>query len=133
MLSTSEWNDAELKKNLYYNTLSDQPIGRDRRDPPRPRVLLMDVDLDLRAAPAGNEATLTVVETLVPIGQPLAALRAGPRSRRSTRSFGHNLTKRREHLLKVTDEAGRSCPSSTDYDEVAVQLAEPAPPIGRSS
>lgn len=125
VLSTSEWNDAELKKNLFYNTLSDQPIGRDRRDPPRPRVLLLDVDVDLRAS-AGNEAKLTVVETLAPIGQPLAALRLDLHSTVYT-VVGNHLATRREHLIQVTDEAGRSLPFAHRKDEVVIQLAEPAP------
>ena len=125
VLSTSEWNDAELKKNLFYNTLSDQPIGRDRRDPPRPRVLLVDVDVDLRAS-AGNEASLTVVETLAPLGQPLVALRLDLESTVYT-FVGQSLSARREHLVKVTDEAGRSLPFAHRKDEVVIQLAEPAP------
>ncbi len=126
ILTTSEWNDPELRKNLFLHTLSDQPIGRDRRDPPRPRALLVDVDVDLRAS-AGDEAALIVVETFVAIGQPLAALRLDLDSTVYT-FFGSNLATRHEHLRKVTDEAGRSLSFAHRKDEVVVQLAEPAPP-----
>ena len=57
-------------------TLSDQPIGRDRRDPPRPRFLLW-TSTSISAS-AGNDAT-SVLETLVPLGQPLSRLALGPR------------------------------------------------------
>ena len=85
----------------------------------------MDVDLDLRAS-AGNEAKLTVVETLAPIGQPLAALRLHLESTVYT-FVGQNLATRREHLIQVTDEAGRSLPFAHRKDEVVIQLAQPAP------
>ena len=124
VLEKSESNDPQLRDNLYEINLSEQPIGRDRRDPPKPRLLLTDVDVDLRAG-SGRNASMTVVETLVPVGRPLAAARLSLESTLYD-SFGRNLTKRRERLLKVTDEAGRSLPFVHDYDQALVQLAEPA-------
>jgi len=126
ILKPSEWDDPELRKYLYEVTLSDQPVGKDRRDPPTPRVVLSDVDLDLRAS-AGNDASMTVAEALIPIGRPLAVLRLDLDSTVYT-VVGRNLAKRSERLRKVTDDAGRSLPFIHDYDQVLVQLAEPAAP-----
>jgi hypothetical protein len=126
VLEKSGSDDPQLRDNLYEITLSEQPIGWDRRDPPKPRLLLTDVDVDLRAG-AGRNASMTVVETIVPVGRPLAAVRMNLESTLYD-SFGRNLTKRRERLLKVTDEAGRSLPFVHDYDQALIQLAEPAAP-----
>ncbi len=120
----SESDDPEMRKFLFRVMLSHQPIGWDSRDVPKPRVLLTDVDLELKAS-AGSDASLTIVETLVPVERPLAALRLDLDSTVYT-FFGRNLTKRSERLRKVTDEAGRSLVFVHDYDEALVQLAEPA-------
>jgi aminopeptidase N len=89
-------------------------------------VVLADVDVDLRAS-AGKDASLTVVETLVPLGRPMAAVRLDLDSRLYT-TFGQNLAVRNERLRKVTDESGRSLPFVHDYDQALIQLAEPAAP-----
>jgi hypothetical protein len=126
LLRSSESDDPEMRKFFFRVILSDQPVGKDRRDPPMPRVVLSDVDLDLRAS-AGKDASMTVVETLVPIGRPAAALRLNLDSTVYT-VVGRNLARRHEHLRKVTDEAGRSLPFVHDYDEALIQLAEAAAP-----
>ena len=119
-------DDPEMRKFSFSETLSFQAIGRDRRDPPRPRVVLSDLDVDLRAS-AGTSATMTVVETLVPVGRALSVLRFDL-DRTIYTTFGRNLTRRNERLQKVTDEAGRSLPFVHDYDQALIQLAEPAVP-----
>jgi Peptidase family M1 domain len=124
LLRDSESDDPEMRKFVFSVVLSDQPVGKDRRDPPPPRVLLSDVDLDLRAS-AGKDASMTVVETLVPIGRPLAVLRLNLDSIIYT-YLGRNLTKRSERLRKVTDDMGRSLPFAHGYDQALIQLAEPA-------
>ena len=123
---SSESDDPEMRKLLFHVTLSHQPVGWDPRDVPTPRVVLTDVDVDLKAS-AGSDAALTVVETLVPMERPLAALRLDLESTVYT-TFGRNLTKRSERLRKVTDEAGRTLAFVHDYDDAHVQLAEPAAP-----
>ncbi len=124
ILRPSESDDPELRKNLYSVDLSDQPVGRDRRDPPKPRVVLADVDIDLRAS-AARDASMTVVETLVPIARPLAVVRLDLESTIYT-YLGNHLTRRMERLRKVTDEAGRSLEFVHDHDQALIQLAEPA-------
>jgi hypothetical protein len=125
VLYESDFNDPEVRKFSFKEAISQQAIGRDRRDPLKPRVLLSDVDLDLRAS-TRKTAAMTVLETLVPIGRPLAVVRLDL-DRTVYTTFGRNLTKRTERLQKVTDEAGRSLPFVHDYNQVLVQLAETAP------
>jgi hypothetical protein len=123
---SSESDDPEMRKLLFRVTLSHQPVGWDARDVPRPRVVLTDVDVDLKAS-AGSDAALTVVETLLPMDRALGALWLNLESTVYT-TFGRNLSKRSERLRKVTDEAGRSLVFVHDWDQALVQLAEPAAP-----
>ncbi len=124
-LNASESNESELRKYLWLAPLSLQPVGRDPRDPPRPRFLLTDVDLKLTAT-AGNDASLTVVETLVPQGRALAAMRFDVDSTVYAMA-GANLEARSERVRKVTDESGRELAFDHRMDELVVALAEPAP------
>ena len=123
---STESDDPEMRKLLFHVTLSRQPIGWDPRDVPKPRVVLTDVDVDLKAS-AGSDATLTVAETLLPMDRPLAVLRLDLESTVYT-TFGRNLSTRHERLHKVTDESGRALSFVHDYDQALVQLAEPAAP-----
>jgi hypothetical protein len=58
-------SDSELRRQLFLTVLSDQPIGRDRRDPVLPRFLLSDVDLALWTSD-GRDAKISVLETVLP-------------------------------------------------------------------
>ena len=124
VLKKSEYNDPEMRKYVFPVELSVQHLARSPKDPPKPRVMLADVDVDLRAS-KGGQATMTVVETLVPLGRPMAALRLD--LQRTIYTFlGNNLTTRTESLRKVTDEAGRSLAFAHRQNEVVIQLAEVA-------
>jgi hypothetical protein len=125
VLRKSWSDDPELRKYLYPEYVSVQLAGRDPRDPPRPRVVLTDVDVELKAD--GDRAAMTVVETLVPLGHPLAAARMALDNTVYT-TFGQNLTRRVERLRRVTDEQGRELGFDHDRDQLVIQLAEPAPP-----
>ena len=106
--------------------LSHQPIGKDRRDPPTPRVR----PDGRRPGPEGLGRQRRLHDGRRDVradGRPLAVLRLDLDSTVYT-FFGRNLTKRSERLRKVTDEAGRSLVFVHDYDEALVQLAEPAAP-----
>ena len=126
LLHPSESHDPELRKFLWPVALSHQPVDRDARDPARPRFLLTAVDLDLSAS-AGNDAAMTVTETLVPVGEPLNALRLDLVGIWYAQS-GANLGTRSERVRRVTDEAGRSLEFDHRNDEIVVQLAETAAP-----
>ncbi|HEY1433919.1 MAG TPA: M1 family aminopeptidase [Thermoanaerobaculia bacterium] len=126
LLHASESRDPELRKFLWPVALSHQPIDRDARDPAPPRFLLTAVDVDLTAA-GGNEAVMTVTETLVPVGAPLSALRLDLVDTWYAQA-GANLGKRGERVRAVTDESGRGLAFDHRGDEIVVQLAEPAAP-----
>jgi len=126
ILTSSESNETELRKFLWLVTLSHQPIGRDRRDPVRPRFRLTDVDLDL-AATAGNDARLKVTETVVPVARPARALRFDL-DRTIYAPVGRNLATRTARATRVTDEKGRELAFDHRMDELVVELAEPAEP-----
>jgi hypothetical protein len=122
----TESNDPELRKSLWPVVLSYQPIGRDPRDPAPPRYVLTDVDVELNAS-AGNDARLSVVETIVPQKEAQSVLRFDLRHTVYTTS-GSNLATRIERLQKVTDEAGRALAFDHRNQELLVQLAQPAAP-----
>ena len=126
ILRPSELQESKLKDNLYETVLSDQPVGRDRHDPPRPRFGLVDVDVDLKASDA-KDVTMEVVETLVPVKEPMAVF---PFDLDSTvwTVVGQHLATRTERVKKVTDEKGRALAYSHRDGRLLVQLAEPAPP-----
>ncbi len=125
-LAKSESNDPEMRKFLWLVPISHQLVERDRRDPPRARFLLTDVDLQLSAS-AGNDAKLTVVETLVPLGRRAHAFRFDLDSTIYAQA-GANLAARSERVVSVTDEAGRSLAFDHRLDQLVVELAAPAEP-----
>lgn len=124
-LRPSELHDAKLKDNLYPVVLSEQPIGWDRRDPPKARFGLVDVDLELKASD-GEAVSMTVVETLVPQKDSLSVFRFDLDSGVWT-SFGEHLGYRGEHVRKVTDEAGQALAYYHHDGRLLVRLPAPAP------
>jgi hypothetical protein len=125
LLHASESREPELRKFLWPVALSHQPIDRDARDPAPPRFRLTAVDVDL-ADSGGNDATMAVTETLVPVGAPIAALRLDLVDTWYAQA-GSTLGRRSERVRAVTDEAGRGLAFDHRGDEIVVQLAEPAP------
>jgi hypothetical protein len=124
-LRPSGFHDAKLKDSLFPVTLSDQPLVRDRRDPPRARFGLIDVDLDLKASD-DKDVEMTVVETVVPQKDPVSVFRFDLDSAVWT-TVGEHLATRTERLRKVTDEAGRSLGFYHQNGLLLVQMAGPVP------
>lgn len=118
--------ESKLKDMLWPVTLSHQPLGRDRRDPLRPRFVLTDVDLQVTASD-GKDVKLSVVETLVPQKDSRSVFSFDLDSTVYT-YFGEHLSTRTERVQKVTDEQGRSLGFHHWNGELLVQLTEPAPP-----
>jgi len=126
VLRSRSSNEVEIKNALFPVLLSRQPSGWDPRDPPQPRFVLTDVDLAVMAS-ADKDVKISVVETLIPQKMPQSVFRFDLDSSRLT-TFGAHYVRRLEHLVKVTDEAGRELGFSHHRDEVVVHLREPAPP-----
>ncbi len=126
VLRTETTNEKEMKGALFPVPLSRQPIDRDPKDPPRPRFILSDVDMELTASD-GRDVKAIVVETLVPQKDPESVFRFDLDTIVYT-SVGAHLSRRSEHVRKVTDEAGRPLGFFHDRGELLVRLREPAPP-----
>lgn len=108
-------------------TLSDQPVGRDRREPLRPLFLLSDVDLALTASD-GTQAALTVTETFQPVGgTPGVLLLDLYDVLRRWNSVGR-IEKGRLKLGAVLDEQGNRLEFDHRDESVAVALRAPLAP-----
>ena len=99
-------SDSEMRRHLFLTVLSDQPIGRDRRDPVLPRFLLSDVDLTLKVSD-GKEASLSVLETVLPQVAPQRIFRFNLYNTTFAVVGVGSLQPRTYNLKNVTDEAGR--------------------------
>jgi hypothetical protein len=126
VVRTSDSREAEFKKYLWPVTLSATLVGRDRRDPPRARFVVTDVDLDL-AASAGNDVRVSVVETILPVGRARSVFGFDLDSVAYAEA-GASVAARTLRVKKVTDEQGRALDYQHKNDALLVQLAAPAPP-----
>jgi Peptidase family M1 domain len=121
-----DFGDAEMRRNLDPIVLSDQPIGRDRRDPLSPSLVLADARIDLTAS-EGKDAELVVDETLFPQRRAARAVRLDLLSVSYARSGAAGLDRRRHRVRSVTDASGRALAFSHRNGALVVVLAEPAP------
>ena len=121
-----EIGDAEIRRNFDPIVLSDQPVGRDRRDPVLPSLVLTDVRVELTASD-GNEAEISVDETLFPQRRSANAVRLDLLSLSYARSGVAGLDRRRHLVRSVTDASGKSLAFSHRNADLVVVLAEPAP------
>ncbi len=124
-LQGSRSGEAAFRDAVFAVTLSSQ-LGRDRRDPPRPRFVLTDVDLEVKASD-DKDVSLTVVETIVP-QQPATRVLELDLEGAVYSTFGEHLSERHERLRRVTDEQGRELAFDHSDLDLLVQLAEPVGP-----
>lgn len=120
-------SDSELKQELFPLLLSDQPVGRDRRDPLPAWFLLTDVHVDVRAS-GGKDVEVIATETLVPQRRPLSVVRMNLENRTYAVSGIGVLDPRSHHVRAVTDEAGKPLSFHHTRGEIVVGLSTPAPP-----
>ncbi len=100
--------------------LSDQPIGRDRRDFQNPELILSDMVYELTASD-GKDAKISVTETLVPVGRDQRVFRLNQLSQVYYRG------KRYYRVTSVKDGAGRPLPYFHKYNNLVVELPEAVP------
>ncbi len=117
--------DSELRRQLFGVTLSEQPIGRDRRDPLPPPFALTDVRVDLTASD-GREAALTVLETVVAQGRSRSVLAFSLHNTVYDVSGIGALRPRSYRVKTVTDEAGKPLPYHHQNGQLLVGLRAPA-------
>ena len=127
VLKESTSRDSALAGKLFLTTLSDQPVGRDRRDPLQPRFILADVDLAVTASD-GKDVAIVATETFQGVGGPTRVLTL---SLYDTKYAVGNLGTREPRRLRVKgifDEKGASLPFDHAKDEVVVGLPAPLVP-----
>lgn len=107
---------------LYTAPLSTQAIDRSNREPAPANVSLTDLDITLINTDK-DDATLTVVETLVPRRRTAGALRF---DLYNEYYFDINREPRHFNVRGITDEKGRSLSFSHQAGDLVVGLAEPA-------
>jgi hypothetical protein len=116
---------------LFSTVLSNQPIGRDRRDPLVPRYFLTDVDLTLSASD-GKDAAMSVLETVMPEGRKQRVFRFGLTSSFFVPVGANALESRAFHVRKVSDESGRALLFDHRFGDVAVEMAAAVEPQQRA-
>jgi hypothetical protein len=122
-LRKPRYPDAETKNDLYKTVLSEQPVGRERRDPVTPLYLLTQVDLGLRASD-GKDVSLSVGETVVPIGSPRRVFRF---DLYNARYYGSGIGSRTWNVRSVKDGEGRALAFLHRGDQILVETAAPVP------
>jgi hypothetical protein len=118
-------SDPELRRRLFLIEISEQAVGRDPREPKAPNWLLTAVDLDLHAS-AGREATLKVVETIVPNVEGLSILGMRLRSVFWDVVGSGRLEPRTMEVESVADAAGRSLEFEHEAGRLLVHMGAPA-------
>jgi hypothetical protein len=124
-LHRGEGTESAVRALLFTTVLSDQPVGRDRRDPIAPRYFLTDVDLTLSAS-AGKDAAMSVLETVMPEGRKQRVFRFGLTSSVFVSVGPNALESRSFRLRKVSDESGRALLFDHRFGEVAVEWRRPS-------
>ena len=125
-LHRAQSSDTEVKDRLYASVLSEQPLGRDRRHPPEPHFLLTAVECTLIAS-GGKDATVSVLETIVPRRDGLSALRFSLYDRMYGLTSTGVLDRRDLHVRRIADESGRDLAFHHKDDSLLVGLGAPAP------
>lgn len=116
--------DREVKKRLWRTTLSFQS-ARDRRDLPPRRFVVTDIAYTLRATD-GRDATLSVAETIVPLGRPRSVFDFGLTNTVWDITGTGVVRLRSERLRSVKAEDGTSLPFHHDRGSLLVGLPAPA-------
>ncbi len=113
-----------LTDRQYLTVLSDQPVGRDRREPTLPRFILSHVDLAV-TAPGGDDLSLTATETFAGVAGRTGALLLDLYDTK----FGRDALDPHHLRVKgVFDAAGNPVPFDHRTDELLVGLAKPLAP-----
>ncbi len=116
--------DRAMADRLVLLCISDQPIGRDRRDPMVPRYLLSHVDLAVTASDK-KDVAITATETFKAAGGSARVLLLDLYDTTFAYDNLGNLDPRRLKIKGVFDDSGRPVPFDHAKDEVAVGLPAP--------
>lgn len=126
-ISKRRLRDTALEDRLDLTVLSDQPVGRDRKDTLPPRFVVTDVDLAVTASDR-KDVSISVTETIRVLAEPTSVLVMDLWDTRFAVTNVGGLEPRRLRLKGVFDESGVSLPFDHRRDEVAVGLPAPLAP-----
>jgi hypothetical protein len=112
--------DDEYKKRLWISTVSQRRNG-DFREPPPPSHAAVDIAYTLRAS-NGRDASLTVSETVVPVGRPRSVLLFSLASTAWDSSATGVVNLRALHVRSIKSEDGTALPFVHHRGELLVGL-----------
>ncbi len=130
-VSRTRLYDKAQDERIRLDVLSDQPVGRKRKDTLPPRFVVTDVDLAVTASD-GKDVTITATETIRGLSEPVRVLVMDLWDTRFAYTNVGGVDPRRLRLKGVFDEAGAPLPFDHRREEVAVALPAPLAP-GRST
>jgi hypothetical protein len=123
-LKKLEFDSANAPWEWAVETISDEPIGRGFREPPRPDVVLTKVEPRIEAA--GEHAKIRVAETWESaVKEPISTLHVNLRSRVFANSA---LDVRKNELLKVESADGHAVDFDHRDGRLLLALPEPLAP-----
>lgn len=111
----------EYQKALWPAVLSEQVVGYGRKDFIQPEFVLFGLDYTLTAD--GDEASLSVAETIIPFGSPQRVFRFN----QTSTDYDSNTKMRRYNVRKVTDASGKELSYVHREGELLVGLPAAAP------
>jgi hypothetical protein len=117
-------HDRAVADWLVLLSLSDQPIGRDRRDPMVPRFLLSNVDLSIIASDK-KDVAITAIETFNAVGGTSRVLLLDLYNTSFAYDNVGSLDPRKLKIKGIFDESGTPVPFDHAKDEVVVGLPSP--------
>lgn len=113
--------NRELARQLFSVPISDQPIGRTRKDFLEPAFLLTAIDYSLVAD--GNDAKLSITETL----QPRLVAQSVFRFDLYNKSYGSASDVRKHRVTSVKDEQGKELSFHHEKNQILVGLGRKVP------
>jgi hypothetical protein len=125
LLAKHETGDEELRKELRSTALSDQPIGRDRRDPIPPPFAVSAVDYQM-TAPGGDTVAVTARMTVQPVRPGIRVLRFEIPGRILVSSGPGNSSRRTYRIASVENGASEPLEFDQGNEDVIVDLGRPA-------
>jgi hypothetical protein len=123
LLRRPQWRTDKDANWLYTTPLSQQPIGRANRVTAPANMTLTNLDVTL-VNTDGDNAKLTVVETIVPQGHAAAALSF---TQANDLIYDINREPRHFYVRSVSDEQGNKLSFDHSGAKLVVGLAQPAP------
>jgi hypothetical protein len=121
------WRVEAGDSRKFLTLLSDQPVGRDRRDLVRPMFLLTEVDLTLTASD-GTHAKLSVGETFQPVGGSPGVLLLDLHDTLDRWNRLGQLETKKLNVSEILDEQGNRLEFDHRNTSLAVALRTPMAP-----